>query len=361
MAVTSEALSYPPGRLRRVGLWLDDRFGLSALAYPVPLHANRLAYTLGGITLGSFLLLVGTGIYLAQLYDPTPASAHASVVHLSQEPAGAVVRSLHFWLAGIFIVTLLLHLLRTFVTAAYKRSREGVWLSGIVLFLLAGGLLFTGTMLKWDQEAVEAYGHNIELSKLLGFFGFWFSSSFSDTVSLLTRTYIMHISLLPMALAGLVGLHLLLVKKQKISPLPLGTPAEIARRERAEPTLSFTTHLVRILYWTLIVLGLALVLTAARPVGIGPQGVTGIEITKPPWYFLWLYPFEDLFGLKALVVVPALLVGGLVALPFVDRSDERDPRRRRPWMAFAALVIIAWAALTIFAFLSVPVSHVGME
>lgn len=360
MTVTPGALANADGRLRRIGLWLDDRLGLSAVAYPIPAHANRLSYTLGGVTLGAFLLLVATGVYLAQLYDPTPQGAHASVVHLSQEPFGSIVRSLHFWLAAIFMVTLTLHLLRTFVTGAYKKPREGVWLTGTVLFLLAGGLLFTGTMLKWDQEALEAYGHNIELSKLLGFAGFWFSNTFSDTVPLLTRTYIAHISLLPMALAGLVGLHLLLVKKQKISPLPVGTPEEIARRDAVEPTLRFTTHLVRILYWTLIVLGLALLLTALRPTGIGPEGVEGIEITKPPWYFLWLYPFEDWFGLKALVVGPALLVVGLVMLPFVDRDDERDPRRRRPWMALAALVIVAWAGLTLFAFLSVPVSHIGM-
>lgn len=348
-----------PSAPHRAGLWLDERFGLSALAYPVPRHANRLAYTLGGITLGAFLLLVGTGIYLAQLYDPTPSGAHASVVHLSGEPAGAVVRSLHFWLAGIFVATLLLHLLRTFFTAAYKAPREGVWLTGVVLFLLGGGLLFTGTILKWDQEALEAYGHNLELSKLLGWFGFWFSGSFSDTVSVLTRTYITHISILPLLLAGFVGLHLLLVKKQKISPLPWGSAEEIEARERDEATLPFTTHLGRIGYWTLIVLGLALVLTALRPVGIGPEGVEGIEITKPPWYFLWLYPFENWFGLRAIVILPGLLVAGLAALPFLDRSGERDPRRRRPWIALAALVLLAWAALTIYGFLSIPVSHVG--
>jgi ubiquinol-cytochrome c reductase cytochrome b subunit len=345
--------------MKRIGLWLDDRFGFSALAYPIPRHANSLAYTLGGITLGSFVLLVATGIYLTQFYDPTPAGAHASVVHLSGEPTGAIIRSLHFWLSGIFISTLLLHLLRTFVTAAYKRPREGVWLTGIVLFLLAGGLLFTGTMLKWDQEAFEAYGHNIEIAKLLGAFGFVFSAEFSDTVSLLTRTYITHISILPLLLAALVGIHLLLVKKQRIAPLPWGTAEEVERRERDEEALPFTTHLVRIAYWTLAVLGLALVLTALRPVGIGPEGVEGIEITKPPWYFLWLYPFENWFGLKALVVLPGLLVAGLAAIPFLDRGPERDPRRRRPWIALAALVLVAWAALTVYAFLSVPVSHVG--
>ena len=358
MEPPAEAIESPVGRLQRVGSWLDERFGFSALAYPIPRHANSLAYTLGGITLGSFILLVATGVYLTQFYDPTPAGAHASVVDISAEPTGAIVRSLHFWLSGIFLSTLLLHLLRTFVTAAYKRPREGVWLTGIVLFLLAGGLLFTGTILKWDQEAFEAYGHNIEIADLLGAFGFVFSAEFSDTVSLLTRTYIAHISILPLLLAGFIGIHILLVKKQRISPLPWGTAEEVERRERQEESLPFTTHLNRILYWTLAVLGLALVLTALRPTGIGPEGVEGIEITKPPWYFLWLYPFENWFGLKAILVTPALLLAGLTALPFLDRNRERDPRRRKAWMALAALVILAWIALTLYGAFTVPVSHV---
>lgn len=56
----------------RLGAWLDDRLGIGGLRYPVPAHANSLAYTLGGITLVSFVGLVITGIYLAQFYDPTP-------------------------------------------------------------------------------------------------------------------------------------------------------------------------------------------------------------------------------------------------------------------------------------------------
>ena len=358
MSVPVHETEAAPNALRRAGLWLDERFGFSALAYPVPRHANKLAYTLGGITLGAFVLLVLTGIYLAQLYDPTPARAHASVVHLTGEPVGAVVRSLHFWLASIFMITLILHLLRTFATAAYKAPREGVWLTGVGLFLLAGGLLFTGTILKWDQEAFEAFGHNIEIADLLGYLGFWFSPEFTDNVSLLVRTYVTHVSVLPLLFAGLVGVHLLLVKRVKISPLPWGSADDVERRERDETRLPFTTHLARIGYWTLAMLGVALILTALRPVGIGPEGVEGIEITKPPWYFLWLYPFENWFGLEALVVLPALLVAGLAALPFLDRSRERDPRRRRPWIALAALVLVAWAALTVYGFVTVPVSHV---
>lgn len=347
-----------PALPTRIGLWLDERFGLSALAYPVPRHANALAYTLGGVTLGSFVLLVVTGIYLAQLYDPTPTQAHASVVDISEQGVGAVVRSLHFWLSAIFLVTLVAHLLRTFATASYKRPREGIWLTGVGLFLLAGGLLFTGTILKWDQEAFEAFGHNIEIAELLGVFGFWFSPDFTDSVSLLVRTYVAHVSILPLLFAGFVGVHLLLVKRLKISPLAVGTPAEIEERARTETELPFTTHVARILYWTLVALGIALILTALRPAGIGPEGVEGIEITKPPWYFLWLYPLENWFGLRALAVMPAALVAGLAALPFVDRNAERDPRQRRAWIALGALVLIAWAVLTVYGYFTVPVSHV---
>jgi ubiquinol-cytochrome c reductase cytochrome b subunit len=359
VAITGDRTAQRQNGLRRVGLWLDERFGFSALAYPVPRHANRLAYTLGGITLGTFLLLVATGIYLAQLYDPTEQGAHESIVALSADADGAVVRSLHFWLSSIFMVTLFAHLLRTFVGAAYKRPREGIWLTGVALFLVAGGLLYTGTILKWDQEALEALEHNSEIAALFGFLGFWFSSEFGNNVSLLTRDYIAHVSFLPLLLAGLVGVHLLLVKRLKVSPLPWGTAEEVEQRERDETRLPFTTHLARIGYWTLLALGIALLLTALRPTGIGPEGVEGIEITKPPWYFLWIYPVENWFGLNALVIGPGVLVAGLAALPFLDRSAERDPRRRKPWIALGVLVLLAWAALTVIAFMTEPVAHVA--
>ena len=64
-----------PRKPARPSGWLDDRLGIGGLRYPVPAHANSLAYTLGGITLVSFVLLVVTGIYLAQFFDPTTARA----------------------------------------------------------------------------------------------------------------------------------------------------------------------------------------------------------------------------------------------------------------------------------------------
>ena len=345
---------------RRSGLWgwLDDRLGIGGLRYPVPEHANSLAYTLGGLTAASFVGLVLTGIYLAQFYDPTPDAAHESIVYITDEAfAGTLVRSLHYWLASTFVVTLVLHLARTFATASFKAPRELTWISGVALFFLTAGLLFSGTVLKADQEAVEALEHNIEIADLFGFLGFWFSADFTDNISVLTRLYIAHVSILPVLFAVVLAVHLLLIKRHRISPLPWGTPEQVAARERDEHAEPFTRHLAHIGKWSLVLFGVVLLASGISPAPLGPAGVEGIEITKPPWYFLWLYPLENWFGLDALWIVPGILAVGLVAWPFVERSPERDPRRRRLWILLGIAVFVAWAFLTIYGAATVPVSH----
>lgn len=103
-----------PQRRRSRWQWLDDRLGIGGLRYPVPQHANSLAYTLGGITLVSFVGLVVTGIYLAQFYDPTPARAHESIVYITDTVfAGALIRSVHYWLAAALLALGTLMLART--------------------------------------------------------------------------------------------------------------------------------------------------------------------------------------------------------------------------------------------------------
>lgn len=340
--------------------WLDDRLGIGGLRYPVPKHANSLAYTLGGITLAAFVLLVATGIYLAQFYNPDEQGAHQSVVYITDEAfAGTLVRSLHYWLATIFVVTLVLHMVRAFATASYKAPREMTWITGVLLFLLGGGLLFTGTILKADQEAVEALEHNNEIADFFGYLGFWFSPDFTDNVSAVTRFYVAHVSILPVLLFVVLVVHMLLIKRHRVSPLPWGSAEEVAARERDEHAEPFTSHLKHIGAWSLVMAGVALLLAGLAPAGLGPNGVEGIEITKPPWYFLWLYPFENWFGLWPLWAIPGILVAVWLAVPFVDRSPERDPRRRPFWIALGAAVLIAWVVLTIYGAVTVPVEHVG--
>jgi ubiquinol-cytochrome c reductase cytochrome b subunit len=236
-----------------------------------------------------------------------------------------------------------------------------VWITGVLLFGLGGAALYSGTILKADQEAIEALEHNNEVADLFGVFGFWFSADFTGNVPELVRLYIAHVSIVPVLIAVAVALHLMLIKKHGVAPLPIGTAAEIGERERTERHVSFSSHLRHIGLWGLVVLGVALVLSGLFPTALGPQGVEGIEVTKPPWYFLWLYQPENWFGLDALWVFSAVLFVGLLLVPFLDRSPERDPRRRRFWIAVGAVVLVAWVVLTIVGATTEVASHVEME
>ena len=348
------------GRWRRVWEAIDERLGLSGLAYPVPTHANGIGYILGGITFFGFLILAGTGIWLAQFYHATPGTARESVAYIMNvAPLGDIVRGVHFWVSNIVMATVLLHLGRVFVTGSYKRPREANWLIGLGLLGMTLGLIFTGTVLKWDQEGYEALGHNIEAGNLLGSFGFWFSPEFETSLPILGRLYVAHIAILPAIGVLLLTAHFLLVKRHGISSRP--AQADLAVDGGPAPARggsTFTAHVARMAGFGLIMLAAATVLALVAPAGLGDRPIPGTETTKPPWMFLLFYPFEDWFGLPALLWVPAILFGALALVPFVDRNPYRSPRRRRLFIAIGAAVAIAAVILVAYAFATVPQAHV---
>jgi len=349
-------------RRRWRGAWaaIDERLGLSGLAYPVPAHANGIGYILGGISFFGFLILAVTGIWLAQFYHPTPAAARESIVYIMNvAPLGDVIRGVHFWVSNIVMATVLLHLGRIFVTGSYKRPREANWLCGLGLLAVTLGLIFTGTVLKWDQEGYEALGHNVEMGNLLGAFGFWFSADFTTSLPILGRLYIAHIVILPAIGTLLLINHFLLVKHFGISALPRQADAAVdGGPVPAKGGSTFTAHLVRMAGFGLVMLAVATVLTLIWPAGLGERPIPGTETTKPPWMFLPFYPFEDWFGLPALLWVPAILFGALALVPFVDRSPYRSPVRRRLFILIGAAVAIAAVLLVVYALVTVPQAHI---
>lgn len=326
--------------------------------YRVPEHGNTLAYTLGGITFLGFIILVVTGVILTQFYHPHPTEANASVRAIMADiPLGSFLRSVHFWTAQAVVVSVVLHASRVFISAAYKRPREFNWLVGVALLGLTVAFFFTGTVLKWDQESFEALEHNIEISNFLGAFGTFFSPSFAAGVPLLTRLYGVHVSLLPVLAVLLLVAHVFYIRHFGISPLPGKSRANSKQTAKGEQP--FSSHLKKITQYGLILLAIVAVLSVAFPAPIGPEPIEGIEVTKPPWPFLWLYAIENAWGIQWLLpasVIPFLI---LVAIPFVDRGEERDPRRRRAIVLtfFAGLAILF--ALTLIAILTAPQAHVG--
>ena len=340
------------GWVRRSVDAVDERLGIDALRYPVPEHANNLGWSLGGLTLVSFVVLLVTGIYLAQFYNPVPEAANQSVRDIMSDVwLGAFARGVHYWAAQAMLVLVMLHLLRVIFHGSYKRPREGNYLVGVTMFALVIGALFTGTTLKWDQEGFEALAHNTKLAELLGGLGFWFTPEVAENVPLLVRLNNAHVVIIPGLIVVLLTLHALLVKRHGISPHP-AVPAEV--KEGSEP---FTHHLRRVTAFGLVLVGLLGVLAAVFPPKIGPTPVEGIEVTKPPWAFWWLYTLENWFGLSAIAWGTGILFALLVLLPFLDRNTRRSWRRRPVVLTLTALAVITLIVLTILVNVITPEEH----
>ena len=322
-----------------LGEWFNERLGLRGLAYSVPKHANSLPYLLGGITFAGFIILFITGIYLAQFYHPHPADAHQSVVYIiTGAPLGDLVRSIHFWTAQIVTVTVLLHLLRVLVTGSYKRPREINWYFGLGLLAVTLGFVFTGSVLKFDQEGLEALQHNKEAAEVIGSLGTWFSAEFSRTVPLLTRLFNAHITILPLLFGLLIAAHIYLIKQHGISPKV--TPDAVSHGTAGEGESRFDVHLQRMAGYGLLVLALALLLSLLFPASLGQPGVAGVEITKPWWMFIWLFPSEEVWGSRALLIIPAILGVLLALVPILDRSPYLSPARRKWLLIVTGLILI---------------------
>jgi ubiquinol-cytochrome c reductase cytochrome b subunit len=160
--------------------------------------------------------------------------------------------------------------LRVIFHGSYKRPREGNYLVGVTMFALVIAALFTGTVLKWDQEGFEALGHNIEIGELLGGLGYWFTPDVADSLPILVRLYAAHVMMIPGLIVVLFTLHALLVKRHGISPHP-AIPDQVP--EVSEP---FTHHLRRVGAFGLLLVGVLGVLAVLWPPMIGPlPGASG--------------------------------------------------------------------------------------
>lgn len=339
---------------RGLRAWIRERLAMGNLDYQVPGYANTLAFSLGGVTLISFLILVISGIILAQFYKPDPAAANGSLrMLMTQINMGNILRGVHFWAAQVAMVTLILHLLRVFIYGSYKRPREINWLIGVGLFFGMIGLYYTGTVLKWDQEALEALAHTKEVAELAGVFGLFFTDKFAQGAHLLTRMYSIHISLLPLLVVGLLTIHLLLVKGLKISPLPWDNVS-------SGDNQSFSQHLVNLSGYGLILLGVITILAVLLPPELGPIPVEGIEATKPPWLFLGIFSIENWIGLQGLIWASVLLALGLVAVPIIDRAATNNIKQRKPIVGAGILIVIFALVLTVNGYVAEPEQHLDM-
>ena len=341
---------------RLLWAWFDERLNLAPLVAgleanlrkPVPAHVNWL-FTLGSAIAALIGVQIFTGILLLIYYRPGADTAYQSIVRIMDEvPLGGFIRSLHVWGADLIVIFLILHMVRVFVYAGYKKPRELTWIIGVLLFAVILIFGFTGYLLPWDQlaywgtvVATEAPASIPVIGPITREFMLGGSEVGDPTLG---RFFALHVVVLPLVLLKFMALHLFLIRYQGISSLrrtdePDPTPNEI-RAEGGEPF--FPHHVLRDLTTTYLVLGLLVSLAILYPAHLGDPAdplTTPLGI-KPAWYFLPAYQLLKYVPEVVGVQIPPLFIGVLVLLPLLlDRSPERHPKRRLRAIGVGAVVL----------------------
>ena len=197
----------------------------------VPGHALKIRFTwcMGGITFFLFLIEIVTGLLLMFYYRPVPDYAYLDMKYLRFDvPFGVILRNLHRWAAHLMVMTVILHMLRVFLTGSYKPPREFNWVVGAMLLVITLLLSFTGYLLPWDQLAYWAITVGTNMAGAVPFIGhqgpFALLEKYNDVRFLilggteiggnaLLRFYVMHIVLLPFTGVVFVAVHFWRIRK----------------------------------------------------------------------------------------------------------------------------------------------------
>lgn len=337
--------------------WIDKRFPYRALLSlgrdeEIPGGASFF-YALGSATLFAFLIQVVTGIWQLFYYVPTVDHAYDSLSYLRTEvDFGWLIHGLHYWGANLMSVLVGLHIIRVFTWGAYKNPRQLTWVTGVLLFFLVAGLIYTGSPLPWDEAG---YWVAIVGTSILGtvpLIGSFLADVVRGGGSLgplaLSRFFTLHAAILPAAVVVLIGLHMIAFRQ-------FGSvgPWQAEKRQTSGPF--WPDQIYKDLIVSALLLVLLVFLSAYCPPPItGPADPTDTSYQPvPEWNFLFL--FEALKFLPGrleplgTVGIPSLAVILLVGLPFYDRNPDRNPAHRPRAMGAMVLAVVVISTLTVAA------------
>lgn len=282
----------------------------------LPEHLEWWPYTLGAIPLTLFGILVGTGLLLTFYYVPSPEKAYESVDQITNEVyLGWFVRGLHKTSVDLMILFLLFHVIRVFLTRAYKSSGELKWVSGSIVLFVTLAMGFTGYSLVFDN--VSYWGMTV-VTNMIGTLPvvgtpLLYLLRGGEEVSGVTllRLYDLHTKLLPVLLGGLVIGHVVVVRLMGFT--------DVEGSRHFHPFYPGHTLKMGAIAVGLLVLMVDIVMIFPPVLGppANPQEVA--SDVSPPWYFSAPYMWISL--LPGPVALWSLMAGaGLFVLyPFVDR------------------------------------------
>ncbi len=215
MARIEAEVGTPKGGLMK---WIDDRFPFTeTMKYHVTeYYASKnfnIWYVFGVLAFVVLFIQLFTGIFLTMNYKPAAADAFASVEYIMRDVEwGWLIRYMHSTGASFFFIIVYLHMFRAMLYGSYKKPRELIWIIGMLIFLVLMAEAFAGYLLPWGQ--MSYWGAQVIIS-LFGAIP-WVGDALVEIIRgdysisdvTLNRFFALHVIALPLALIGLIFVHI---------------------------------------------------------------------------------------------------------------------------------------------------------
>lgn len=363
--------------------WFDQRIALTKLwnvlaaQYWIPKNINFL-WAMGVVLTVLFTLLFISGLLLLMYYKPDANLAFDSVNYtiMKEVEYGWLWRHIHAVAASVIFLIIYIHAFVGIYYGSYKKGREMIWISGMLLFLIFSAEAFSGYMLPWGQMSYWAAQVITQLFGGIPFIGDalveWIRGDYAVSDPTLTRFFMLHVCLLPIVIIMVIGVHFYTLRIPHVNNLE---GEEIDFELEAEKYLKGDTVNSKVIpfwpgflskdffYVSLFMIFFFYLVSfhfnfAMDPINFDPANAAKTPThIYPEWYFLWQYEilrgfFFDIGPLKAADIgALAMAFAGisLFFMPLYDRSDVVAPaHKRKGFFIWFWLLIIDLIILTVY-------------
>ena len=356
--------------------WLDQRLAVKAFMrvmmteYWIPKNINFL-WAMGVVLVVLFGVLLVTGLLLLMYYKPDINLAFDSVnfTIMQEVEYGWLWRHMHGVAASATFLIIYIHLFTGIYYGSYKKGREMIWITGMVLFIAFSAEAFSGYMLPWGQMSYWAAQVITNLFSGIPVIGdavvIWIRGDYVVADATLTRFFMLHVVLLPLVIILVIAVHFYSLRFPHVNN---EYSEELDFEKEAEKYLDGRKKESKVVpFWPVFlskdffVVGFFMTFFfflvcyhfdfAMDPINFEPANSmkTPAHI-YPEWYFLWNYEvlrgfFFDIAGFAAMDIgLIAFVIANMVffILPFLDRNPMNTaPAHKRPLFKYWFWILVA--------------------
>ena len=364
--------------------WLDQRLAVKAFMrvmmseYWIPKNINFL-WAMGVVLVVLFGVLLVTGLLLLMYYKPDVNQAFDSVNYtiMQEVEYGWLWRHMHGVAASATFLIIYIHLFTGIYYGSYKKGREMIWITGMVLFIAFSAEAFSGYMLPWGQMSYWAAQVITNLFSGVPLIGdalvIWIRGDYVVADATLTRFFMLHVVLLPLVILLVIALHFYSlrfphVNNQDSEEFNFDAEAKTfleGRKKESKVVPFWPVFLSKDFFVVGAFMTFFFFLAcyhfdfAMDPINFEPANSmkTPAHI-YPEWYFLWNYEvlrgfFFDIAGFAAMDIgLIAFMIANMVffVLPFLDRNPMNTaPAHKRPaFFVWFWVLVVDMIVLTVY-------------